>query len=230
MGIKPLDGVLEQLTEFDINPVVVFNPTGEIGYYNREAEILLANVEPSRLFQFGMERLPNGQKEVVVEFQPFQMGELEFTGWWIGIVREWLVVKLLVNTTPRQLKLGELELVDLTLLLEWAVDYFKLLTPTQKWELELDPTIPLFYFNKKEFIRLLKIVVVGRKWVKIKTKVVVGEYIKIKTQKYPTIEIGIEVEKPIPLKNPYFNLVTFPKGYQLRIPLIKESDESSFFG
>jgi hypothetical protein len=225
-----MNRIFEKLTEFDINPVVVFEPDGRLVYYNREAEILLAAVSARELYQFGLERLPAGDGEIKVEFEPFQLGGLEFNGWWVGVEGRLMGVKLLVNTSPRQFQLGRLELVDLPLLLEWAKDYFTLNYPSQKWELELDPSLPPFYFNKREFISLLKKMVAGKERVKVKTGIVVGEYVKLKNRKYPTLEIRIEVNSPIPLQNPYFDLTPTPTGYRLRIPLIKEENETAISG
>jgi hypothetical protein len=123
-----------------------------------------------------------------------------------------------------------LELVDLTLFLEWFIDYILLTVGDVCFVTYFDPSIPPFYFNKRELFRLLKKGIEGKNRVEITTKILIGEYILIGKNRFPAVEIGVKVDSPIPLNSNSFDLVVGEDGYKIRLPLIKERNENSNFG
>ncbi|MRJ06215.1 MAG: hypothetical protein C6I01_01685 [Epsilonproteobacteria bacterium] len=217
--------------EYDINPLVLFNREGKIVYYNREAEILLSYLEVGELFDFALQKSPLPPQKINLHFEPLKFGELEFAGYWVALHQnDYLLLRFFINTSHSHRELEGLELVDLTLFLEWFIDYILLTVGDVCFVTYFDPSIPPFYFNKRELFRLLKKGIEGKNRVEITTKILIGEYILIGKNRFPAVEIGVKVDSPIPLNSNSFDLVVGEDGYKIRLPLIKERNENSNFG
>jgi hypothetical protein len=221
--------ILEVALELDINPLVVFDREGELVYYNREAEILLSYIEKRELFQFAVERSPTPPETLSLQFQRLRLKELHFRGYWVSLLKNrYLLLRLFIGTEPAPRQLEGLELVDLTLFLEWFIEYSRLKNPNLLFTTQLDPTIPPFYFQKRELFQLLRQLVEGEREVQIGTKILVGEYLKIGGEKFGAVEIRVTGvrEKGVESR---LNWEEVEGGYRIKLPLIKEQNEVNIF-
>jgi len=212
--------------EYDINPLIIFNEKGHIKYCNQEAEILLSYVNKKEIYDF---TITNASKNpgIKTEFKQVKFKDFEFNGFSIGYQDDSSIgIRFFINTNTHSIELTELEEIDLSMLINFAIEYASL-----KYGVNIttmfDPSIPTILVHKKALLDIIFEILENQKTAIISTKINVGEYIKIKNRKYQIIEIGIKTAPKQPIKSPYFEIMNKEDGYVIKIPLIKEIDENS---
>ncbi|MEO1923441.1 MAG: hypothetical protein ABGX25_02855 [Nautiliaceae bacterium] len=211
--------------EYDINPLIIFNQKGNIIYCNQEAEVFLSYINKKEVFDFTIKNAPK-EKGIKTDFKKIQFKDLEFNGFSIGYQNDNQIgIRLLINTNVQSIRLEELEKVDLSMLLNFAIEYINLKQNTS-FKVYYDPSIPEIYLNKKAFLNLLFDIFENQKEVFIQTKINIGEYIKLNEQKYPIISVIIKCTPLKHFKNNFFEIKTSENGYIIQIPLIKEENEN----
>ena len=212
--------------EYDINPLIIFNQKGNIIYYNQEAEIFLSYINKKEVFEFTIKNAPKSP-EIKTEFKKVHFKDFEFNGFSIGYEDEEKIgVRFFINTDIHSIKLEELEKVDLSMILNFAIEYVSLKQNT-KFKIYFDPSIPEIYINKKAFLNLLFDIFENQKEIYIETKINIGEYIKLNNKKYPIISVIIKTFPKKQIKNNFFEVINKKDGYIIQIPLIKEKNENS---
>jgi nitrogen-specific signal transduction histidine kinase len=212
--------------EYDINPLIIFNEKGYIEYCNQEAEIFLSYVNKKEVYEFVIKNAPV-QPGIKTEFKQIKFKDFEFNGYSIGYQNDTQIgIRLFINTNTHSIELTELEEIDLSMLLNFAIEYITLKSDTTVTTL-FDPSIPTMLVHKKALLDIIFDMLENQKEAKISTKINVGEYIKIQDKKYQIIEIGITVPPKKAIKSPYFEILNKDDGYIIKIPLIKEIDENN---
>jgi len=212
--------------EYDINPIIIFNEKGHIKYCNQEAEILLSYVNKKEVYNFVINNAPSNPG-IKTEFKQIKFKDFEFNGFSIGYKNNTSIgVRFFINTNTRSIELTELEKTDLSMLINFAIEYI-----TLKHNIAIttvfDPSIPSILVHKKALLDIIFDMFENQKEAIISTKINVGEYIKIKNKKYQIIEIGIKTKPLKTIKSPYFEILNKDDGYIIKIPLIKETDENN---
>ncbi|WP_456479729.1 hypothetical protein [Nautilia sp.] len=212
--------------EYDINPLIIFNQKGHIEYCNQEAEIFLSYVNKKEVYDFVINNAP-ANPGMKTEFKHVKFKDFEFNGFSIGYRDDTNIgVRFFINTNTHSIELTELEEIDLSMLINFAIEYI-----TLKNEIDIttmfDPSIPTIMVHKKALLDLIFDMLENKKKAIISTRVNVGEYIKIKDKKYQIIEIGIKTAPDKTIKSPYFEILNKVDGYTIKIPLIKEIDENN---
>ena len=212
--------------EYDINPLIIFNQKGHIKYCNQEAEIFLSYVNKKEVYEFVINNAPVNPG-IKTEFKQVKFKDFEFNGFSIGYKDDTEIgIRLFINTNTHSIELTELEEIDLSMLLNFAIEYIQLKN-TIKISTLFDPSIPTIMVHKKALLDLIFEILENQKKAIISTKINVGEYIKIKNKKYQIIEIGIKTSPDKTVKSPYFEILNKVDGYTIKIPLIKEIDENN---
>jgi hypothetical protein len=212
--------------EYDINPLIIFNPKGEILYCNQEAEILLSYINKKEIFQFTIQNAPLNPG-IKTEFKKIEFKDFKFTGYSIGYKDEKSIgVRFFINTNINTPQLEELELIDINTLINFAIEYTKLNQNTE-FKIYIDPSIPSAYINKNALLNLLFEIFENQSHIYIQTKINLGEYIKIGNKKYQILEVNIKCKNKKRIKNQFFEVINKKDGYTIQIPLIKEKNENS---
>ncbi len=207
--------MFDKLIEFDINPVIVFNEKGEIIYCNQEAEVFLSSQNVKTIFNFALNNAP--KKGIKTKFEKVKFNKIEFNGYSI-FVDENLSIRFFIDTTPPNYSLTNLEKIDIIMLIDFVCDIFSLKKDFNIKKL-FDPTIPEFYGDKNEIIRLLKNYI--SKDSIISTKIVIGESIIINNKKHPLIEVKIENPNKNDIKSSTYEIKKGENFISIRIPLIQ---------
>jgi len=211
--------------EYDINPLIIFNERGHIKYCNQEAEIFLSYVNKKEVYEFVINNAPTNPG-IKTEFKQVKFKDFEFNGFSIGYQDDTNIgIRFFINTNTHSIELTELEEIDLSMLLNFIIEYVSLKDTTITTM--FDPSIPTILVHKKALLDIILEMLENQKEAIISTKINVGEYIKIKDKKYQIIEIGIKTEPKISIKSPYFEILNKVDGYTIKIPLIKEIDENN---
>jgi nitrogen-specific signal transduction histidine kinase len=214
--------------EYDINPLIIFNQKGNIVYCNQEAEIFLSYINKKEVFDFTLKNAPK-EAGIKTEFKKISFKDFEFNGFSIGYENDSQIgVRFFINTDVHSIHLEELEKVDLSMIINFAIEYINLKQST-KFNIYFDPSIPEIYLNKKAFLNLLFEIFEELKEAYIETKVNIGEYIKVNQKKYPIISVIVKtIPKPTKnFKSSYFEIINNEEGYIIQIPLIKEKNENN---
>jgi nitrogen-specific signal transduction histidine kinase len=212
--------------EWDINPLIIFDEKGNIKYCNQEAEIFLSYINKKEVYQFTINNAPN-KKGIKTKFEPVKFKDFEFTGYSIGYENDTEIgIRFFINTNLRSIEPTNLEKIDLSMLLNFAIEYITLKQNT-KISTFFDPSIPPIMANKKELLNIIFEILENQKEAKISTKIQIGEYIKIKDKKYPIIEIEIKTIPKKRIKSPFVEVINKEEGYVIKIPMIKEENENS---
>jgi nitrogen-specific signal transduction histidine kinase len=211
--------------EYDINPVIIFNERGHIEYCNQEAEIFLSYVNKKEVYDFVLKNAPK-EPGMHTEFKQVKFKDFEFNGYSIGFENyETIGIRLFINTNTHTIELTSLEKIDLAMLIDFAIEYLSLKSGV-KIKTFFDPSIPTILIHKKALLDLLFEILENQKEAQIATKINLGEYIKIENKKYQIIEIEIKTEPKKSVKSPYFEVINKENGYIIRIPLIKDRNET----
>ena len=212
--------------EWDINPLIIFDEKGNIKYCNQEAEIFLSYINKKEVYHFTITNAPK-QKGIKTKFEPIKFKDFEFTGYSIGYQDDKEIgIRFFINTNLHTIEPTNLEKVDLSMLLNFAIEYVTLKQNTKITTL-FDPSIPPIMANKKELLNIIFEILEDQKEAKILTKVQIGEYMKIKEKKYPIIEIEIKTFPKKRIKSPYLEVINKESGYVIKIPMIKEENETN---
>jgi nitrogen-specific signal transduction histidine kinase len=212
--------------EYDINPLIIFNEKGYIEYCNQEAEIFLSYVNKKEVYEFVIKNAPS-KPGVKTEFKQVKFKDFEFNGYSIGYKDDSSIgIRFFINTNTHSIELTELEEIDLSMLLNFAIEYATLKNSISITTM-FDPSIPTILVHKKALLDIIFDMLENRKEALISTKINVGEYIKINDRKYQIIELGIQTEPVKTIKSPYFEILNKEDGYIIKIPLIKEIDENN---
>jgi len=212
--------------EYDINPLIIFNEKGSIKYCNQEAEIFLSYVNKKEVYQFVINNAPK-EKGIKTEFKPVTFKDFEFNGYTIGFEDDRFIgVRFFINTNTRAIELTSLERIDLSMLLNFAIEYAKLKSDIDIFTY-FDPSIPSILVHKKALLDIILEILEEKKEAAITTKINVGEYIKIKDKKYQIIEIYIKTDRNKKIKSSFFEIQNKNDGYVIKIPLIKDFDENN---
>ncbi|GAB6046030.1 hypothetical protein JCM11957_16290 [Caminibacter profundus] len=212
--------------EYDINPLIIFNEKGNIVYCNQEAEILLSYINKKEVFDFIIKNAPK-KAGIKTEFKKIQFKDFKFNGYSIGYQEDTQIgVRFFINTNVHSIHFEKLEKVDLSMLLNFAMEYINLKQNT-KFKIYFDPSIPEIYLNKKAFLNLLFEILENQKEAYIETKINIGEYIKVNNKKYPIISVITKLNPLKHIKSPHFEIINNENGYIIQIPLIKEKDENN---
>ena len=209
--------------EYDINPLIIFDHKANIIYCNQEAEIFLSYINKKKVFNFALKNAP--KDGIKTEFKLVKFDRFEFNGYSIGFYEEKLGVRFFINTDKKNFSLTNLEKVKFSILLEFIKEYMSL----KNIEINVfyDPSIPEIYLNKKELLNIIFDILEHNKKATIKSKVLVGEYIKIENKKYPIIQIDIITTPFKRIKSNYFEIENLKNGYTIKIPIIKEINENN---
>ncbi len=211
--------------EYDINPIIIFDTKGNIKYCNREAEIFLSYINLKEVHSFTLSNAP-AQKGMKTVFENIRFKDFEFMGYSIGYEEsEYIGIRLFINTNKHSIEPGKLEKIELSMLLNFAIEYVTLKNKTLITTY-FDPSIPPLYTNKKELLDIILKILENRKEAQITTKIEVGEYIKINKKKYPLIEVTIKTEPLKRVKSSCFEVLNKEYGYTIKIPFIKEIHET----
>jgi nitrogen-specific signal transduction histidine kinase len=218
--------MFEFWVEYDINPVIIFNSKGHIKYCNQEAEIFLSYINHKEVFQFVIQNASN-KPGMHTSFKHVKFDDFEFNGYSIGYEDENLIgVRFFINTSTHILDLSNLEEIDISMLINFAIEYMKL-----KKDIEIktlfDPSIPTMLLNKKAFLDIIFEILEEVKEAEISTKINIGEYIKIKDKKYQIVEITIKTSPTKNITSHNFEIVVKEDKYIIKIPLIKDINENS---
>ncbi|EDM23250.1 hypothetical protein [Caminibacter mediatlanticus] len=207
--------MFNKLIEYDINPVIIFNEKGEVVYCNQEAEIFLSSQNIKEIFDFAISNAP--KIGIKTKFEKIKFNNIEFNGYSI-LIDEKLAIRFFIDTTPTNYSLSNLEKIDIAMLIDFVCDIF-----TLKGNFNIkkyyDPTIPEFYSDKNEIIRLLKNLITANSYVT--TKVIIGESIIIDNKKYPLIEITIENFNDININSTTYEIKKQDNKISIKIPLIQ---------
>jgi len=218
--------MFEFFCEYDINPIIVFDEKSHIKYCNQEAEILLSYVHKKEIYDFVINNAPLNPT-IKTEFKPVKFKNFEFNGFSIGYKDDTNIgVRFFINTNTRSIELTKLEEIDLSMLINFAVEYVTLKNSISI-DTMFDPSIPKILVHKKALLDIIFDMLENQKKAIISTKVNVGEYIKIKDKKYQIVEIGIKTIPQKTVKSPYFEILNNDDGYTIKIPLIKEINENN---
>jgi len=212
--------------EYDINPLIIFNEKGHIKYYNQEAEIVLSYINKKEIYEFVIKNAPK-EKGIKTEFKDIKFNNFEFKGFSIGYEDDKNIgVRFFINTNKHNIELKELEKIELSMLIDFAIEY---ITLKEKIKIikNYDPSIPQLLINKKALLNTLFEILENQKKAIISTKIEIGEYIKIKNKKYPVIDIIINTNSKKKITSPYFEVLNNKNEYIIKIPLIKEIDENN---
>ncbi len=212
--------------EWDINPLIIFDEKGNIKYCNQEAEIFLSYINKKEVYQFVITNAPN-KKGIKTKFETVKFKDFEFMGYSIGYQNNNEIgVRFFINTNLKIIEPTNLEKIELPKLLNFINEYINLKQNT-KISMIFDPSIPPIMANKKEILNTIFEILEDQKEAKISTKIQIGEYIKIKSKKYPIIEIEINTPLKKKIKSPFFEIINKENGYILKIPMIKEDNETN---
>jgi len=212
--------------EYDINPIIIFNEKRQIKYCNQEAEILLSYVNKKEIYNFVINHAPSNPG-IKTEFKQIKFKDFEFNGFSIGYRENFDVgVRFFINTNTRSIEITKLEKTDLSMLINFAVEYTTLKSNIKITTL-FDPSIPNIMIHKKALLDIIFDILENQKEAIISTKINVGEYIKIRSKKYQIIEIGVSVPPKKTIKSPYFEILNKDDGHTIKIPLIKETNENN---
>jgi len=212
--------------EYDINPLIIFNEKGHIKYCNQEAEIVLSYINKKEIYEFVIKNAPK-EKGIKTEFKDIKFNNFEFKGFSIGYEDDKNIgVRLFINTNKHDIELTELEEIELSMLIDFAIEY---ITLKEKINIikNYDPSIPPLLINKKALLNALFEILENQKKATISTKVEIGEYIKIKNKKYPVIDIIVKTDSKKKITSPYFEVLNNKNEYIIKIPLIKEINENN---
>jgi nitrogen-specific signal transduction histidine kinase len=207
--------------EYDINPLIIFNQKGHIHYCNQEAEIFLSYINKKDVFEFAIKNASN-EKGIKTEFKKIRFGDFEFNGYSVGYQdEEFIGIRFFINTNTQSIYLEELEKADISMIINFAMEYMSLKKEI-KFSTYFDPSIPEIYINKKALLDLLFEIFENYDEIFVKTKVNIGEYIKLNGKKYPLISLIVNVDNPKHVKNQFFEIINKENGYSIQIPLIKD--------
>ena len=212
--------------EYDINPLIIFNEKGHIKYCNQEAEIFLSYINKKEVYEFTVKNAPK-KAGMKTEFKHIKFKDFEFDGYSIGYQDDnYIGIRFFINTNTNTIELTALEEIDLAMLINFAIEYITLKQNTT-FTTYFDPSIPTLLVHKKALLDLIFEIFENQKEVNITTKINIGEYIKIKDKKYQIVEIEIKTTPNRVIKSPYFEILNKNNGYIIKIPLIKEIDETN---
>jgi len=212
--------------EYDINPLIIFNEKGNIKYCNQEAEIFLSYVNKKEVYEFVINNAPKNAG-IKTEFKKIKFQDFEFNGFSIGYKNDTEIgIRLFINTNTHSIELTELEEIDLSMLINFAVEYVGLKNDI-KITTVFDPSIPKILVHKKALLEIIFDILEKQKEAIISTKINVGEYIKIKNKKFQIIEIDIKTKPDKKINSPYFEILNKYDGYNIKIPLIKDLNENN---
>ena len=212
--------------EWDINPLIIFDNKGNIKYCNQEAEIFLSYINKKEVFQFTINNAPK-KNGIKTNFESLKFKDFEFMGYSIGYQNNNEIgVRFFINTNLSSIEPANLEKIELSMLLNFAIEYISLKQNT-KISAIFDPSIPPIMANKKELLNIIFEILEEQKEAKISTKIQIGEYMKIKNKKYPIIEIEINTYPKKRIKSPFLEILNKEEGYIIKIPMIKEENETN---
>ena len=140
--------------EYDINPLIIFNEKGDIKYYNQEAEIVLSYINKKEIYEFVIKNAPK-EKGIKTEFKDIKFNNFEFKGFSIGYEDDKNIgVRFFINTNKHNIELKELEKIELSMLIDFAIEY---VTLKEKIKIikNYDPSIPQLLINKKALLNTL---------------------------------------------------------------------------
>ncbi len=211
--------------EYDINPLIIFNEKGHIKYCNQEAEIFLSYINTKEVYEFTIKNAPKNAG-IKTEFKQVKFKDFEFNGFSVGYQDDSTIgIRFFINTNTHSIELTELEEIDLSMLINFAIEYITL-KQNITISTQYDPSIPSIFVYKKALLDLILEILENKKEATITTKIDIGEYIKIKDKKYQIIEIEIKTKPEKTIKSPYFEILNKENGYIIKLPLIKELNET----
>jgi hypothetical protein len=188
----------EKLLEYDLNPYFLFNSSGRITKFNKEAEFLLNYVSVKELFQLAVENASQdfgfSQKYI-----PLKFNKHSYYAILVGYTSdEEIALRLykVVSNQSNTINSGKLKLVNIFSLIELSKNT-TLLTSTTKINEIYDISLPEMKININEFLLCLNDCFKyfkNDKEITLKVRMKVGEYEVINNKKYQIISLEFSTD------------------------------------
>jgi len=183
----------EAWSEHDYNPFVVFDEDGKVKSLNQEAQYLLGAVENKDIFAITQTYASKtfGFKTTAIDIS---FGSYQFYAITVGYIDEKKIgIKLYKKSAIKFTGIEEGESVNLYILLDLCISATS--TRSQaNFTKEFDPTFPDMKLQIDNFTKLLDKIYqsnISATFIKTKLSLVIGEYIRVESKKYPIFAITI---------------------------------------
>ena len=186
----------EAWIENDYNPFISFSKDGRIKTLNKEAQYLLAEVTPKKIFDLTTTyaNITYGFKTTIIDiaFKSFSFYAIT-----IGYIDDDEIgIKLYQKPTKKFSSIVESgDFVNIYSLLDLCISAANTNTPTTKHNKIFDPTFPDIKLKIDDFTKLLNKIYqsfLASKNITSKLTLNTGEYIKYEDKKYPIFTLQIE--------------------------------------
>ena len=226
------DNFYKNFIQNSINPFILFNNSGKLVDFNKEAEFLRIDIKPKEIYELAISNAPKyygfNHKYINLSY-----GKFDYYAILVGYVDDELIGIELYKSIDTKIEIAKIENVELVNIFELVEISKDTTLNTDNIEIEeiYDISIPdvklninNFLFTLNESFKLFK----DCKKLKIHIYIKVGEYEIIKNKKYNTIAIDFSGEKSISLNKTledqasksHVNIFVLDNALKLTFPMI----------